>query len=356
MKGSQMQKFVRYAIVVSAILILGLAACTPIAAPTTAPLESTSAGELCAPPSGDVLKIGVLPVLNTLPIFVAQQAGFYDALGVNVEIVPVESARDRAIAQQAGEIDVANSDVIGTVLQVNGGHDVRIVRHDTFMPDYRFFSIVTGAASGITTIEDLIVALGTNEAQIAISQNTIIEYLATTMLRNAGYEPEADDYLEIAAIPIRLEQIAQGTVAAGLLPEPLTTLATTMQGGTAVADDNGIDFIPVALTVNQSAIDRRSGDICAFLKAYEMAVQAIAADPEAYRENPIRIPDPLRATYTIPQFAVPRVPDESEIQRVIDWMIDSGLVDGGSISNTATYENLVDGRFIEAMQAITLGE
>ena len=344
-----MRKLHRCSTIFMAIFVLLVAACVPVTAPAQPPPNVE--GELCGPPSGEALAVGVLPVLNTLPIFVAQQAGFYDDRGVTVEIVPVESARDRAIAQQAGEIDIANSDAVGTVLQVNSGHGVKIVRHDTFTADYRFFSIVAGASSGITTIEELTAALAADEAQIAISQNTIIEYLATAMLRNAGYEPETDDYIEVAAIPIRLEQIAQGTVAAGLLPEPLTTLATNMQGGTALADDNGIGFIPVTLTVNQATIDARSGDVCAFLQAYEMAVQAIAADPEAYRENPIRIPDPLRPNYVIPQFEAPRVPTETEMQGVIDWMVESGLIDDG-----IAYTDLVDDRFIDAMQTVTLAE
>lgn len=337
---------------IAAVFFCILTACTPIA-PAAGPADPAGEGtdELCGPPSAEALKVGVLPVLNTLPIFVAQAAGFYEDLGVTVEIVPVESARDRAIAQQAGEIDVANSDVVGTVLQAQGGHNVKIVRHDTFTPDYRFFSIVAGPTSGITTLEELTAALAADEAQVAISQNTIIEYLATTMLRNAGYEPEADDYLEIAAIPIRLEQIAQGSVAAGLLPEPLTTLATTVQGGTALIDDNGIDFIPVTLTVNGSTLDERSADVCAFLKAHELAVQAIAADPEAYRNNPIRIPEPVRPNYRIPVFEMPRVPSAEEIQRVVDWMIESELIDSG-----VAYENLVDARFVEAMQEVTLGD
>lgn len=342
----------------SIVIILLLTACVPVTAPAVSEPESANAvGDgaandlLCGTPSGEPLRIGVLPVLNTLPIFVAQQAGLYEEFGVNVEIVPVESARDRAIAQQAGEIDVANSDAVGTVLQVNGGQAVKIVRHDTFTPDYRFFSIVVGATSGITTINELTAALAADEAQIAISQNTVIEYLATKMLAQVGYEPSEDDYIEVAAIPLRLEQIAQGTVAAALLPEPLTTLATTVQGGTAVADDNGIGFIPVTLTVNQSTIDERSSDLCAFLQAYELAVQAIAADPEAYRDNPIRIPDPVRPTYTIPQFAAPRVPSAAELQEVMDWMLENGLID-----NAVAYDDLVDDRFVSAMQDATASE
>lgn len=341
--------YVRFFSFLCACTLLFLTACTPIESADQPTADTTT--DPCPAPTDQPLRVGVLPVLNTLPIFVAQEEGFYDDLGVTVEIVPVESARDRAIAQQAGEIDVANSDVVGTVLQVTGGQDVRIVRHDAFTPQYRFFSIVAGAASDLTTVEELTAALAADEAQIAISQNTIIEYLATAMLENAGYTPEEDDYLEVAAIPVRLEQIAQGTVAAALLPEPLTTLATEVQGGAAILDDSAIGFIPVVLTVTGSIIDERSGDVCAFLQAYEMAVQAINADPEAYRDNPIRIPDPVRPSYTIPQFEAPRVPREAEVQGVIDWMVENGLVESG-----AAYAALVDDRYVQPMQSVTLDE
>lgn len=317
----------------------------PVAAPAeeVATAVSSAVGEdgSCPAPSGEPLRVGVLPVLNTLPTFIAQQEGFYDEAGVTVELVPVESARDRSIALQAGELDVSNSDVVGTVLQAAAGTGVKIVRHDSFTADHRFFSIVTGASSGLDSAEALIAALEADEAQIAISSNTIIEYLATAMLREAGYEPQANDYLEISAIPLRLEQLAQGTIAAALLPEPLTTLATQLQGGTAVLDDNGIDFVPVALTVRQTVIDQRPGDVCAYLKAYEQAVQAINAEPETYRQNQVRVPDPVRGSYTVPQFKAWGVPSEAEIEAVQAWMMERGMLD-----ETLPYGDLVDGQFV----------
>lgn len=317
-----------------------------VEAPTAeAPAVSPAVGEdgTCPAPSGEPLRVGVLPVLNTLPTFIAQQEGVYDEVGVTVELVPMESARDRSIALQAGELDVSNSDLVGTVLQAAAGTGVKIVRHDSFTADHRFFSIVTGASSGLDSAEALIAALEADEAQIAISSNTIIEYLATAMLREAGYEPQANDYLEISAIPLRLEQLAQGTVAAALLPEPLTTLATQLQGGTAVLDDNGIDFVPVALTVRQAVIDQRPGDVCAYLKAYEQAVQAINAEPEQYRQNQVRVPDPVRGSYVVPQFAEWRVPSEAEIEAVQAWMMERGMLD-----EAIAYETLVDGQFVAA--------
>ncbi len=295
----------------------------------------------CPAASGEVLRVGVLPVLNTLPLFVAQAEGFYQAEGVGVELVPIESARDRSIGLQTGQLDVGNNDVIGAVLQVASGDALKIVRHDSFAEGVRFFSIVTSAQSGLSDAEALIAALQADTAQIAIAHNTVTEYLATELLRGAGYEPEEDDYLEVSAIPLRLEQLAQGTVAAALLPEPLTTLATLIQGGTAILDDTELDFVPVALTVRQAVLDERPGDVCRFLRAYEQAVQAINADPETYRQNGVRIPEPVQGSYQVPTFAEFRAPTPGKIEAVQTWMLETGLLEAA-----VPYEDVVDDQFV----------
>lgn len=297
----------------------------------------------CPATSGQPVRVGVLPVMNTLPIFVAQQSGLFAARGVEVELVPLESARDRSIGLQTGRLDVGNNDVIGAVLQVAAGDALKIVRHDSFAPGVPFFSIVTSAASGLKTPYDLVAALRAGEAKVAVGHNTVTEYMATKLLRDAGYDPKPSDYLEVSAIPLRLEQLNQGLVAAALLPEPLTTLATQVQGATAVLTDAATGFVPVALTVTQRLLDERPGDVCAFLAAYQDAVAAIDADPERYRHNEIRIPEPIMATYAVPTFAAPRVPSEAELAEVQAWMVEVGMIDA-----PLPYEDLVDGRFVTA--------
>lgn len=312
---------------------------SPAVEPTT---PAASAPETQPAPSDTVdLRVAVLPVLNTMPLFVAQEQGFYQEQGVSVELVPVESARDRQIALQAGQVDGANTDLMGVILLAGAGSPIKAVRHDSFAEGFRFFSIVAGSQSGLTTPQALIAALEANEAQIAISNNTIIEYLTTTMLASAGYSAQPDDYLEVADIPIRLEQVAQGTVAAGTLPEPLTTLATEVQGGTAILSDSDIDFVPTVVAFNQSVLDNKPEAVRAFLAAYEQAVVAINSEPETYRDNPVRIPDPVRATYTVPQFVTARVPTEIEVQSVIDWMLVRGLID-----QPVSYSDLVDAGYL----------
>jgi len=325
-----------------------LTACLP---PEGAPLVDATETETSesepadsGTPSGTPLQIAVLPVLNTMPLFVAQQQGFFAEAGVAVELVPIDSARDRQIALQSEQVDGANTDLMGVILLAASGSDIKAVRHDAFAAGYRYFSIVAGAESGIETPENLLTALEAGEAQIAISNNTIIEYLTTTMLRELGYEPTPDNYLEIAAIPVRLEQLAQGSVPAATLPEPLTTLASTVQGGTVIASDSDIDFVPTVLAFNQSVLDDRPENVAAFLQAYERAVEAINSNPAAYRDVEIRVPDPVRATYEIPQFVTARVPSPEQARAVIDWMVEQELID-----EAVTVDQIIDGSFLPAI-------
>src|SRR5690554_5645928 len=159
-------------------------------------LSSVALAQVCEPLTGTPLRVGVLPVMNTLPLFVADQEGFYEAHGVTVELVPVESARDRSIGLQSGQLEVGNNDVMGAVLQVASGDELKIVRHDTLATGVRFFSIVTSESSGLDTAEKLIEALRNDTAQIAIGHNTVTEYMASKLLSDAGYEAEANDFLE----------------------------------------------------------------------------------------------------------------------------------------------------------------
>lgn len=285
------------------------------------------------------LRIAVLPVLNTLPLYVADAEGFYAEQGINVELVPFDSARDRQIALQTEEVDGANTDLQGVILLVNGGFDVRAVRMEPI--EQAYFSIVAGAESGIETIDDL------RGVPIAISKNTIIEYLTTEMLLNAGFEAEDIVYEDVPAIPIRLELLNGGQVAAATLPEPLTTLSVNLQGGTLIASDTEVAVVPTVLAFNSSVLEENADAVTAFLAAYEQAVTAINDDPEQFRDvmvENIRVPEPLQATFPVPTFPTAVVPSEEEAELVMDWMLDVELIE-----EALDYDTIVDASFLPEM-------
>ena len=282
------------------------------------------------------LRIAVLPVLNTLPLYVAEAENFYVEEGVNVELIPFNAARDQQVALQAGEVDGANTDLAVLELLVSGGVDLRAVRLEPI--EGRYFSIVAGADSGIETLDDL------RGVPIAISQNTIIEYLTTEILRDAGFSDDEIVYEEVPQIPVRLELINTGQVAAGTLPEPLTTLAVELQGATLVGSDEVAAFVPTVLAFSTEVLTGQPEAIFAFLRAYERAVIALDENPEAYRDvmnANNRIPEPLHGNYPVPSFPRTVVPSPEQTALVVDWMVDIGL-----LQEPLAYDELITADFL----------
>ena len=286
------------------------------------------------------LRIGVLPVLNTLPLYVAQEAGYFDEMGVVIELVPFQSGLDRQTALLAGATDASNDDLIGVLLLNAGGVEVRVVRHDP--PVDVFFALIAGPGSELEGVEDLA------GASVGISHNTLIQYLTDAML--ASVEMSADDveYVEVAEIPVRFQLLLQGQIDAATLPEPLIQAALGA-GGRVLLDDSALAYVPTVLSFRADTLAEKGEAVRAFLLAYERAVDAINADGEAYREvmgANIQMPPPLIPILPVPTFFPASVPSEEDFAAVQDWALDIGLLEEALV-----YEDVVDGQFLPEVMA-----
>jgi len=74
------------------------------------------------------LRIGILPVMNIYP-FYANPLGYFEEAGVSVQMVPVFSAQELREGIAAGDLDGFQADLITTLVLLEEGHDLRLVRH-----------------------------------------------------------------------------------------------------------------------------------------------------------------------------------------------------------------------------------
>lgn len=291
------------------------------------------------------LRIGVLPVLNTLPLYVAQEAGYFDEAGVVVELVPFQSGLDRQTALLAGATDASNDDLIGVLLLNAGGVAVRVVRHDP--PAGVFFALIAGPGSEMESVADLA------GASVGISHNTLIQYLTDAMLASAGMSAEEVEYVEIAEIPVRFQLLLQGQIDAATLPEPLIQAALGA-GGRVLIDDASLSYVPTVLSFRADTLAEKGEAVRAFLLAYERAVAAINADGEAYREvmgANIQMPPPLIPILPVPTFFTARVPSEEDFAAVQEWALSIGLLEDALL-----YEDVVDGSFLPEVMEDDMGD
>ena len=261
------------------------------------------------------LKMGILPVLDTLPLQVAVRQGFFQKQGLNVELVPFASALERDTAMQSGALDGYFGDILNTLLLIQNKVPMRIVTVSyATAPGQRMFALVRSPKSDASE----------TKFQVGISKSSIIEYLLDRMSSaNAGKLPELE-VLEVKQIPIRLQMLLAGQLGTALLPEPLASLAES-KGAAILATDEELKMPLTVLCLHEE----RKNDVEAFLKAYTEAVESINANPETFRELMVetcRVPKPLAKTFPVYRFPEPKLPAEQDVWPVQQWMLTRGLL------------------------------
>ncbi|MBI3161760.1 MAG: ABC transporter substrate-binding protein [Chloroflexi bacterium] len=278
------------------------------------------------PPQQEVstLKIAVLPIIDTLPMFVAQQEGLFAKHGVNVEFIPVASAPERDQLVGAGQADGMVNETISVMLFNKEKVQVQAVRYALHPTENAgHFFIIASAKSGITD------AQGLKGIEIGVSQGTIIEYVTERLLQAEGLTSDEIKTIAVPKIPDRMALLASGELNAGVLPDPLGALAV-QQGAVIVLDDSKHpEYGFSVISFRQEVIDANPEAVKAFLAAFEEAVTMLNKDPKKYinvLSDQKLVPPPLLESYNIPPFPIAGIPTKEEWDDALAWVKEKGML------------------------------
>ena len=311
-----------FALVLAVILLLS--ACAPAATP--------------APKEDPTLRIGTLPILDLLPLFVAEKQGYFKDQGITVTFVPAQSAAERDQLMQAGQIDGMNNDMVSTVLYNKDSVKIRVVRTAIqAAPTWSQYSVFVSKDSGIKSAAEL------KGVEIGISQATVIDYITYRLLVDAGLQPSDVKTTNVIKIADRMQLLASGQLKSATLPEPLATLAEQQGAVRLVPDSRDPDHSNSVISFAAQVLKDKPQTVRKFLAAYEKGVSDINADPTRWQpllnENKI-IPAGL-TTYQLPPYPKASVPSEAQFTDVQKWMKEKGI-----LSTDVPFANLVDASFL----------
>jgi NitT/TauT family transport system substrate-binding protein len=270
------------------------------------------------------LKIAVLPIIDTLPMYVAQQEGLFAKHGVNVEFVPVASAPDRDQLLAAGQADGAVNELLADMLFNKDKVQMQAVRY-ALRPSENagHFFIIASARSGITD------AQGLKDVEIGVSQGTVIEYVTERLLQAEGLTQDEIKTIAVPKIPDRMALLASGELNAGTLPDPLGALAV-QQGAVIVLDDSKHpEYGFSVISFRKEVIDTNPKAVKGFLAAVEEAVKLVNADAKKYTNvlsDQKIVPPPLLSKYKVPPFPTAGVPTEAEWNDALTWAKEKGML------------------------------
>lgn len=282
------------------------------------------------------LSFGVLPVVQALPLFVAAEKGFFAAEGVTVDLVTFNSAVEKDIALAAGQIQGYFGD-LQTCLIITAGQKaplsmVAVLYNST--GNERMFGVLQTPKAAPRSLADLA------KEGIAAASGTVPHFLPAKLLSPSDPGAATLTLVETKSIPIRLQMLMSGQVAAAALPEPLVTLAES-QGARVVADDRGKGISPTVLAFTPAYLAASPNQVKGFLRAVAAASAYCNAHPEEVR--PImnrngRVPESLQTRYPIPVFPALSLPAKEQVEEVAGWLRKIGIV-----SATVSYADSVAG-------------
>lgn len=294
----------------------------------------------CKKEEDAVLRMGVLPIMDTLPFYVAEQNGYLADRGVQVELVPIKSAQESGALIQAGELDGMLTDLSTVGIFNRDEPQLKIVA--TARKSYSnspLFRLLAAPGTEINSPADLA------GVKIGISQNTVIEYITDRMLLGSGLSPDQIAIEEISAIPVRFEQLMAGQIAAATLPDPLAQGAIAGGAKLVVDDSQFTEYSQSVLVFGVEVLESKPDTIEKFLQAWNQAVGDLNANPDAYRDLLIekgRVPESIQGSYSMPPFPQAEITSEAQWSDVVDWLLDKGLID-----QVIPYQDAVDDSFLK---------
>ncbi|MDQ7093472.1 MetQ/NlpA family ABC transporter substrate-binding protein [Desulfosporosinus sp. PR] len=313
-------------------VVLGLALIVSGCAASPAPTNQSSAT------TSKPVKIGVLPIEDNLPFYVAEKDGLYTKEGVQVQLVNFASAVERDTALQAGQIDGEVADLVAVALLKKSGTDVKIAAIGLgATPQEGRFAILSSPKSNIRDLNAL------KGATLGISENSIIDYVSDQLLTDKGIPLSEVKKMSIPKMPVRLDMLLSDQINAACLPDPLAALAQA-KGAHLVADDTYRNISQTVFLFRSQSIQDNPAGIKAAVRVYGLAGQALSDHPDQYHSlflEKAQVPADIQQTYKTPTFSKLQLPTQDEIDSVMKWMVAKKL-----IPQAYSYNDLVDGTLL----------
>jgi NitT/TauT family transport system substrate-binding protein len=301
---------------------------------TTEATEETTAPEptepaTTAPEEEEMVSLVVGDILGTPAAFAQFTAdqGFFTEQGLDVTIEPNPGGAANIPGVEAGEFQIAGSNIVSVLLARSQGLEVKLVSAGTFGtddPDTDFSLVLVPADSDIQGPEDL------NGRSVAVNTlANIAELTIRASLENAGAEHEDIDFVEMG-FPDMVPAALNGTVDAVHVIEPFMAIGLSEGMRPIIAPYAGTgDNLAIGSYFSSDSYIAENADVIdAFIAGVSAGGDYVADNPEEFRQALVDIAglDPAVAEMVnIPPWGGPV--DIESVQLIGDYMVQFGLLD-----------------------------
>jgi NitT/TauT family transport system substrate-binding protein len=285
------------------------------------------------------LRIGLPPLLDAFPFYVAEARGHFAAGGVEVEAVSTAGGPAAERLMATGAVDGILGDLLSTAVLNRRRVPVKVVATvRRAYPGHPMFRILAPPGSHVRFPIDL------KGLSIGIASRTLVEYVTDRLLQAYHVAPELVVKLSLPQEPQRLKLLMQARLYAATLTD-LTAQSAMADGALPVIDDADSNrFALRVLGFSAATLESRPADVRAFLAAWNRAVADLRRDPAslgALLPEKIPVPANIRSTYRIPPYPSGEIPLPAQWWNVMTWAVAKQL-----LSAPLPYEECVTSEYL----------
>ncbi len=211
------------------------------------------------------LKIGTLPTMDCLPLYVAEQTGLYKKLDVDVRLKAFSSQIDCDAALVKGRIEGGVTDLVRSRRMMQRGTALQY-----FTATNAYWQLISNRKSRITNLKQL------EEKMVAMARFSATDMLTDLAVDSAKLKSESVFRVQINDPNIRLLMLHNNELDAMCLTEPQATTARLYKNPVLMdSQKRDLKMGVVCFRSNDMKDKRRAEQLRRFTKAYNMACDSI---------------------------------------------------------------------------------
>ncbi len=211
------------------------------------------------------LKIAVMPTIDCLPLFVADEYGYFERESVSVSLYPYMAQMDCDTALTGGWVDGMMTDLVRAERMQQQGTALHYATTTALA-----WQLLTGHQARISRLKQL------DDKMVAMTRYSATALLADMLVDSAGLQSERVFRIQVNDVNVRLRMLQTGVMDALLLPEPQATVARLSEARVLYdTRQTGINLGVLVFSESALADSLRHTQMEGMMRAYAAACDTI---------------------------------------------------------------------------------
>ena len=213
------------------------------------------------------IKVAVMPTIDCLPLYVAEELGIFEREDVSVRLYPYQAQMDCDTAIQSGWVDGMMTDLVRAERLQQQGMPLHYATATALS-----WRLITSRHARIKMLPQL------DDKMLAMTRYSATALLADKLVDSVGLKPERVFRIQVNDVAVRLDMLRTGVMDALLLPEPQATAAMQMES-LSLYDTREKDLRLGVMVFSQKVVadSLRHHQMDALLRAYAAACDTLNA-------------------------------------------------------------------------------